>query len=320
MNKIKQYFFYKDCEFSWWKSIQSILLIYVVSYLILLYDNNFSFKRIFFDFRACGIGITLTSILSYTLTIIICILASFCLKNTTLKTLIKLFKFILFIAILFCYGTVAAVCGNPICLLNPFVFPAVVWAFILIFKESKYFTPFFIIIFLIPVSIIITDDMIQYIKIRDFYSVCKQMEQKEEYNPIFLRSEFFSEKNKNGEKTLIPNVIQGKWPLSSEEYASNVQDIGWCSQDKNFEIISTINDGAVIICKESDGNKITVKQILKNNRINDIAQISSLKVFWSYSWLSHLLNLKHDVYICDYPKRKYWDSNVVPYENYIKPQ
>ena len=58
------------------------------------------------------------------------------------------------------------------------------------------------------------------------------MEQKEEYNPIFLRSEFFSEKNKNGKKTLIPNVTQGKWPLFSAEYASNVQDIGWCSQEK----------------------------------------------------------------------------------------
>lgn len=323
MNKIKQYFFYKDGEFSWWKSIQNILLIYVVSYLIGLYYDLFynpSVTRISFDFRGSAIGIILASILCYSLIIIICILDTFRFENTILKTLIKLFKFTSFIVILFCYGLVVNICGNPICFLNPFVFPAVVWAFILIFKKSKYFTPFFIILFLIPASVIITDDIIQYIKIRDFYSVCKHMEQKEEYNPIFLKSEFFSEKNKNGKKTLIPNVIQGNWPLFRAEYASNVQDIGWCSQDKNFKIISAINDGAVIICKESDGNKITVKQILKNNRINDIAKISSLKVFWSYSWLSRLLNLTHVAYVCDYPNSKYWNPNVVPYENYIKPQ
>ena len=41
MNKIKQYFFYKDGEFSWWKSIQNIILIYVVLYLIGLYYDLF---------------------------------------------------------------------------------------------------------------------------------------------------------------------------------------------------------------------------------------------------------------------------------------
>ena len=319
MNKIKQYLFYKDGEFSWWKSIQNILLIYVVLYLIGLYDDS-SVSKFSFDFQGSAIGIILASILCYSLIIIICILDTFRFENTILKTLIKLFKFTSFIVILFCYGLVVNICENPICFLNPFVFPVVVLAFILIFNRTKYFSQFFVVLFLIPASVIITDDIIQCIKIRDFYSTCKQMEQKEEYNPIFLKSEFFSEKNKNGKKTLIPNVIQGKWPLFRAEYASNVQDIGWCSQDKNFKIISAINDGAVIICKESDGNKITVKQILKNNRINDIAQISSLKVFWSYSWLSHLLNLTHVAYVCDYPNRKYWNSNVVPYENYIKPQ
>ena len=133
MNKIKQYLFYKNGEFSWWKSIQNILLIYVVSYLIWLYYNSFynpSVTRISFDFRGSAIGIILASIFCYTLIIIICILDSFHLKNTVLKILIKLSKFISFIVILFCYGIIANICGNPICFLNPFVFPAVVWAFI----------------------------------------------------------------------------------------------------------------------------------------------------------------------------------------------
>lgn len=323
MNKIKQYFFYKDGEFSWWKSIQNILLIYVVSYLIWLYYNSFynsSVTRISFDFRGSAIGIILASILCYTLIIIICILSTFCFKNTILKILIRLFNLASFVVILFCYGFIVDICGNPICFLNPFVFPAVAWAFILIFKKSKYFTPFFTILFLIPASIIITDDIIQRIKINNFYSTCKQMEQKEEYKPLFLRSEFFSEKNKDGKQILIPNVMQRKWPLSSEEYKSNIQDIGWCSQNKSFALISAINGGAVIICKESDGNKIIVKQILKNNRTNNIAQISSLKVFWSYNWLSRLLDLTHVAYVCDYPNSKYWNPNVVSYENYIKPQ
>lgn len=237
MNKIKQYFFYKDGEFSWWKSIQNILLIYVVLYLIGLYYDLFynpSVTRISFDFRGCAIGIILASILCYTLIIIICILSTFCFKNTILKILIRLFNLASFVVILFCYGFIVDICGNPICFLNPFVFPAVAWAFILIFKKSKYFTPFFTILFLIPASIIITDDIIQRIKINNFYSTCKQMEQKEEYKPLFLRSEFFSEKNKDGKPILIPNVMQRKWPLSSEEYKSNIQDIGWCSQNKRF--------------------------------------------------------------------------------------
>lgn len=325
MNKIKQYFFYKNGEFSWWRSIQNILLIYVVSYLIGLYYDLFynpSVTRIFLGCLDCGLPVLGMGILCYILAFVISILNLFYdyFEKRFLKRGIKLIEFAVFVTILYFYRRIISECGNPICFLHPLFFPAVVWAFVLIFKRSKYFTPFFIILFLIPASIIITDDIIQRIKINNFYSTCKQMEQKEEYNPIFLRSEFFSEKNKNGKKTLIPNVTQGKWPLFSAEYASNVQDIGWCSQDKNFKIISAINDGAVIICKESDGNKITVKQILKNNRINDIAQISSLKVFWSYSWLSHLLNLTHVAYVCDYPNSKYWNSNVVPYENYIKPQ
>ena len=140
MNKIKQYFFYKDGEFSWWKSVQNILLIYVVSYLIWLYYNSFynsSVTRISFDFRGSAIGIILASILCYTLIIIICILSTFCFKNTILKILIRLFNLASFVVILFCYGFIVDICGNPICFLNPFVFPAVAWAFILIFKKSN---------------------------------------------------------------------------------------------------------------------------------------------------------------------------------------
>lgn len=171
MNKVKQFLFYKDGEFSWWKSVQNILLVYVVPYVIGLYYDLFynpSVTRISFDFQGSAIGIILASILCYGLIIIICILSTFCFKSTTLKILIKLFNLTSFVVILFCYGLIANICGNPICFLNPFVFPAVVLAFILIFNRTKYFTPFFIILFLIPTSIIITDDIIQRIKISDF--------------------------------------------------------------------------------------------------------------------------------------------------------
>lgn len=325
MNKIKQYFFYKDGEFSWWKSIENILLIYIVPYLIEFYYDLFynpSVTRISSDCLDCGLPVFFMGILCYILAFVISILNLFYayFEKRFLKRLVKLIEFAVFITILYFYRRTISDCGNPICFLYPFSFPAVVWAFILIFKKSKYFTPSFIILFLIPTGIIITDDLVQRKKINNFYSTCKQMEQKEKYNPLFLKSDFFSEENKDGKQTLIPNVMQRKWPLSSEKYAKNIQDIGWCSQNKSFAIISAINDGAVIICKESNGNKIIVKQILKNNRTNDIAQISSLKVFWSYSWLSHLLNLTHVAYVCDYPNSKYWNPNVVPYENYIKPQ
>lgn len=171
MNKVKQFLFYKDGEFSWWKSVQNILLVYVVPYIIGLYYDLFynpSVTRISFDFQGSAIGIILASILCYGLIIIICILSTFCFKSTTLKILIKLFNLTSFVVILFCYGLIANICGNPICFLNPFVFPAVVLAFILIFNRTKYFSLFFVILFLIPTSIIITDDIIQRIKISDF--------------------------------------------------------------------------------------------------------------------------------------------------------
>lgn len=325
MNKIKQYFFYKDGEFSWWKSIQNILLIYVVSYLIGLYYDLFYnplVRRISFDCLDCGLPVFLMGILCYILAFVISILNLFYayFEKRFLKRVVKLIEFAVFVTILYFYRRIISECGNPICFLHPFSFPAVVWAFILIFKKSKYFTPFFIILFLIPASIIITDDIIQRIKINNFYSTCKQIKQQEIYSPLLLPLNYFSENNKDGKQTFIPNVIQGQWPLSSEKYKNNIQDIGWCSQDKSFVIISAINNGAVILCKESQGNKIVVKQILEDNKTKDIAQISSLNVFWSYSRLAHLLNLTHIAYVCNYPNRKYWNPNVVPYENYIKPQ
>ena len=70
MNKIKQYFFYKDGEFSWWKSIQNILLIYVVSYLSGLYYDLFynpSVTRISMDCLDCALPVMGMGILCYIL-------------------------------------------------------------------------------------------------------------------------------------------------------------------------------------------------------------------------------------------------------------
>lgn len=253
MNKIKQYFFYKDGEFSWWKSIQNILLIYVVSYLIWLYYNSFynsSVTRISFDFRGSAIGIILASILCYTLIIIICILSTFCFKNTILKILIRLFNLASFVVILFCYGFIVDICGNPICFLNPFVFPAVAWAFILIFKKSKYFTPFFTILFLIPASIIITDDWIGAPSVAD----CKQNISKASFSSITLSTTYFHQDN--GKTIWQPNIV---FPVDLEkEYENKILYVpsSYCSEG-TMQLRKKYKENNIILCVYKDAKKLS---------------------------------------------------------------
>lgn len=120
MNKIKQYFFYKDGEFSWWKTIQNILLIYVVSYLIGLYYDLFynpSATRISLDCLDCALPVMLMGILCYILTFVISILNLFYayFEKRFLKRLVKLIEFAVFITILYFYRWTISGCGNPIC-------------------------------------------------------------------------------------------------------------------------------------------------------------------------------------------------------------
>lgn len=80
MNKIKQLLFYNDGEFSWWKSIQNILLIYIVLYLTELYYYVFytpSASRFSFNCKDCGFPILLMGILCYILAFTIFILNLF---------------------------------------------------------------------------------------------------------------------------------------------------------------------------------------------------------------------------------------------------
>ena len=108
INKIKQYFFYKDGEFSWWISIQNIFLIYVVSDLIGLYYDLFynpSVIRISLDCLDCALPVMLMGILCYILAFVISILNLFYayFEKRFLKRLVKLIEFAVFIKILYFY-------------------------------------------------------------------------------------------------------------------------------------------------------------------------------------------------------------------------
>lgn len=313
MNKIKQYFFYKDGEFSWWKSIQNILLIYVVSYLIWLYYNSFynsSVTRISFDFRGSAIGIILASILCYTLIIIICILSTFCFKNTILKILIRLFNLASFVVILFCYGFIVDICGNPICFLNPFVFPAVAWAFILIFKKSKYFTPFFTILFLIPASIIITDDWIGAPSVAD----CKQNISKASFSSITLSTTYFHQDN--GKTIWQPNIV---FPVDLEkEYENKILYVpsSYCSEG-TMQLRKKYKENNIILCVYKDAKKIIISTFDKNKQI--LVDLKFTKFNRKRNNLDLILRTTKGEYSCAEKLSTDFIIKHIPYKKYLIP-
>ena len=313
MNKIKQYFFYKDGEFSWWKSIQNILLIYVVSYLIWLYYNSFynsSVTRISFDFRGSAIGIILASILCYTLIIIICILSTFCFKNTILKILIRLFNLASFVVILFCYGFIVDICGNPICFLNPFVFPAVAWAFILIFKKSKYFTPFFTILFLIPASIIITDDWIGAPSVAD----CKQNISKASFSSITLSTTYFHQDN--GKTIWQPNIV---FPVDLEkEYENKILYVpsSYCSEG-TMQLRKKYKENNIILCVYKDAKKIIISTFDENKQI--LVDLKFTKFNRKRNDLDLILHTTKGEYSCAEKLSTDFIIKHIPYKKYLIP-
>ena len=313
MNKIKQYFFYKDGEFSWWKSIQNILLIYVVSYLIWLYYNSFynsSVTRISFDFRGSAIGIILACILCYTLKIIICILSTFCFKNTILKILIRLFNLASFVVILFCYGFIVDICGNPICFLNPFVFPAVAWAFILIFKKSKYFTPFFTILFLIPASIIITDDWIGAPSVAD----CKQNISKASFSSITLSTTYFHQDN--GKTIWQPNIV---FPVDLEkEYENKILYVpsSYCSEG-TMQLRKKYKENNIILCVYKDAKKIIISTFDKNKQI--LVDLKFTKFNRKRNNLDLILHTTKGEYSCAEKLSTDFIIKHIPYKKYLIP-
>lgn len=313
MNKIKQYFFYKDGEFSWWKSIQNILLIYVVLYLIGLYYDLFynpSVTRISFDFRGSAIGIILASILCYTLIIIICILSTFCFKNTILKILIRLFNLASFVVILFCYGFIVDICGNPICFLNPFVFPAVAWAFILIFKKSKYFTPFFTILFLIPASIIITDDWIGAPSVAD----CKQNISKASFSSITLSTTYFHQDN--GKTIWQPNIV---FPVDLEkEYENKILYVpsSYCSEG-TMQLRKKYKENNIILCVYKDAKKIIISTFDKNKQI--LVDLKFTKFNRKRNDLDLILHTTKGEYSCAEKLSTDFIIKHIPYKKYLIP-
>lgn len=162
-NKIINFLFYKDGRISKLKSIQNILLIYVVSFLVEAYYNSFynpSVQIFSFKCKDCFLPIGLMGVWAYILAFAISILNLFYtyFQKKFFKKLVKLIEFVVFITILCFYKWIVEKCGNPICFFYPLIFPAVVWAYFLTFRRTRYFSQFFVVLFLIPSSIIITYD------------------------------------------------------------------------------------------------------------------------------------------------------------------
>lgn len=315
MNKIKQYFFYKNGEFSWWKSIQNILLIYVVSYLIWLYYNSFynsSVRRISFDCLDCGLPIFLMGILCYILVFVISILNLFYayFEKRFLKRGVKLIEFAVFVTILYFYRQIISECGNPICFLHPFSFPAVVWAFILIFKKSKYFTPFFIILFLIPASVIITDDWIGAPSETD----CKQNMSNVSFSPITLPVIYFHQ----DKQTTVwqPNAV---FPVDLEkEYENKILYVpsSYCSINGKWRL-KKYKEYNVILCVYKDAEKITISTFDDNKQI--LVDLKFTKFNRKRNDLDLILHTTKGEYSCAEKLSTDFIIKHLPYEKYLIP-
>lgn len=315
MNKIKQYFFYKDGEFSWWKSIQNILLIYVVSYLIWLYYNSFynpSVTRISFDCLDCGLPVFGMGILCYILAFTISILNLFhaYFEKMFLKRLVKLIEFAVFITILYFYRRTISDCGNPICFLNPFVFPAVVLAFILIFKKSKYFTPFFTILFLIPASIIITDDWMSAPSEVD----CKQNMSKVSFSPITLPVTYFHQDKQT--TAWQPNIV---FPVDLEkEYENKILYVpsSYC-RESTMLLRKKYKENNIILCVYKDAEKIIISTFDENKQI--LVDLKFTKFNHKRNDLDLILHTTKGEYSCAEKLSTDFIIKHLPHEKYLIP-
>ena len=315
MNKIKQYFFYKDGEFSWWKTIQNILLIYVVSYLIGLYYDLFynpSATRISLDCLDCALPVMLMGILCYILTFVISILNLFYayFEKRFLKRVVKLIEFAVFMTILYFYRRTISDCGNPICFLHPFSFPAVVWAFVLIFKKSKYFTPFFIILFLIPASIIITDDWMGAPSEAD----CKQNMAKVSFSPITLPETYFHQDTEKA--TWQPNIV---FPVDLEkEYENKILYVpsSYCSEGTR-QLRKKYKENNIILCVYKDAEKITISTFDENKQI--LVDLKFTKFNRKRNDLDLILHTTKGEYSCAEKLSADFIIKHLPYKKYLIP-
>lgn len=315
MNKIKQYFFYKDGKFSWWKSIQNILLIYVILYLIELYHyvfNTPSASRFSFNCKDCGLPIFLMGILCYILAFVMSILYLFYayFEKRFLKRIIKLIEFAIFFTILYFYGLTIDECGNPICFLHPLFFPAVVWAFILIFKKSKYFTPFFIILFLIPASIIITDDWMATPSYKD----CKQNILKASFSPITLPITYFHQDKQT--TTWQPNIV---FPIDLEkEYENKILYVSplYCNEGKIL-LRKKYKENNIILCVYKDAEKFTISTFDENKQI--LVDLKFTKFNRKQKDLDLILHTTKGEYSCAERLSIDFIIKHLPYKKYLIP-
>lgn len=315
MNKIKQYFFYKDGEFSWWKSLQNILLIYIVLYLTKLYCYVFyppSAPRFSFNCKDCGLPILLMGILCYILAFVIFILNLFYayFEKRFLKRAVELIEYVIFIAILVFYKWIINECGNPICFLHPLFFPAVVWAFILIFKRTKYFSQFFIILFLIPASIIITDDWMAAPSDKN----CEQDILKTLYSPIMLPAIYFHQDKQTADWQ--PNIV---FPVDLEkEYENKILYVpsSYCSEG-TMQLRKKYKENNIILCVYKDAEKIIISTFDENKQI--LVDIKFTKFNRKRNDLDLILHTTKGEYSCAEKLSTDFIIKHLPYEKYLIP-
>lgn len=264
------------------------------------------------DCLDCGLPVFGMGILCYILAFVISILNLFYayFEKRFLKRGVKLIEFAVFVTILYFYRRITSECGNPICFLHPFSFPAVVWAFILIFKKSKYFTPFFIILFLIPASVIITDDWIGAPSEAD----CKQNISKASFSSITLSTTYFHQDN--GKTIWQPNIV---FPVDLEkEYENKILYVpsSYCSEG-TMQLRKKYKENNIILCVYKDAEKIIISTFDENKQI--LVDLKFTKFNRKRNDLDLILHTTKGEYSCAEKLSTDFIIKHLPHEKYLIP-
>ncbi len=305
-SKIINFLFYKDGKFDILKTVRNILLIYILPYIMWFYSD---FSRNGYNCLDCGLPIFLMGGFCYGITFIIFILSLIHPKRKIFSNIINFCKILLFLVILYFYKELIIECGTPICLLNIIAFPPVFFSFILIFKKMKYFSLLLTIIFLIPATIIITDDALSLPTKEN----CEISLQEITFNPIELPQKYF---HQDGNKW-VPNIVID--PIKfSRKYENKIIYIPCPKFDRTKEI-EDYQQNNIVLCYIKKGFGFTITQLQKGYTNRTLVNLFFKNKSRKNNDLDVILGTKQGSYSCSIKLSKKALLTSISTEYYLKP-
>lgn len=318
--KIYRFLLYNDGKFSYKQMFLWLyMLMFCVYYVPLIIDRYTAKIEVLYvcDPSSCWIDILLNTSLSWILVILICILPN------NYYTLIV--KRILFLAILYKYGSSISRCGQIICILDPLTFPPVFFAFIMILRKTKYFYYYFLIFFCIPSFVIMVNEFIIYREMQQFNEKCENDYGNIEYNALYANSNYFHKNIKDGKEIVQANVVvldKKDFLQILPNYKNSIIFYPYENcHPSNQNILKTLLKSNIVMCyPPTDYGYFSVSQIYESG--NEVRRFSIVPFAEPYP-MGYLANyipfIKRYVIGC---KNKISLNQVLekfPVENYIIP-